>query len=95
MRLTSKNKFDDYYFINGTATCPNEIANKLGQLEDIEDELGVNLVEFLTECKYVLKNANHTIGYTSKGIKIETDFGYVNQFIDEMKKALTKKELKK
>ena len=67
---------------------------KLGQLEDLEEELGVDLVEFLTECKHVLKSANHVIGYTSKGIEITTDFGYVDQFIDEMKKALRKEVLK-
>lgn len=42
-RLTNKTKLGDYVFIAGTSTCPNEVATKLGQLEDIEERIGCPL----------------------------------------------------
>lgn len=58
-RLTKKNDFAEYMSLKYTSKKPiyldynkndstaiEEILNKLGQLEDIEDELGINLIEF-------------------------------------------------
>lgn len=48
-RLTKKTELGDYIFIDGEMVCPNEIATKLGKLEDLEDELyGVPLEFILT-----------------------------------------------
>ena len=44
MRLTKRNELGDYLFIDGENTCPNEVATKLGKLEDIEEELGIDLI---------------------------------------------------
>lgn len=42
-RLTKKDQLGDYIFINGEETYPNEICNKLGKLEDLEEEIGCPL----------------------------------------------------
>ena len=89
MRLTEK-------FTNACGGCyepitnDREVCDKLGQLEDIEEELGVDLIQFLKECKYVLEHSLTTIGKTSKGTVIETDFDFVKEFINEIKEALIK-----
>ena len=36
-RLTKKETTGDYVFVDGESACPNEIARKIGELEDIED----------------------------------------------------------
>lgn len=72
---------DDLYFLH-------KVYNKLGQLEDIEKELGIDLVRFLTECSYVLKNSSMTIGKMTNGKEIRTDFGYVEDFIRGIKEEL-------
>lgn len=42
-RLTKKTELGDYIFIDGEMVCPNEIATKLGQFEDLQDELSCPL----------------------------------------------------
>ena len=94
MRLTEKRELAKYgYKYLGGADNFGEGCQKLGQLEDLEDELGIDLITFLKETFYVLKHSKTTIGYLSDGTKIGADFGYVEEFIEEMKKALTKEEL--
>lgn len=63
-----------------------DAIDKLGQYEDIEQELGIDLIE----AKYVLDNANMTIGYTRDGKPIQTDYGYIEEFIDQLREALKK-----
>jgi hypothetical protein len=72
-------EYDKWVF---EATC------KLGKLEDVEEELDVDLIEFVSEFIYVLKHSNQTTGYTSKGKEIKTDFGYVEEFIEDLKEAI-------
>ena len=76
----------------GQWTFDNDLTHKLASLEDIEEKLGVDLAEFLNECIYVLKNSNESSGVTSDGKKITTDFGYVEDFIKSIKKAVKKRE---
>ncbi len=71
------------------------IYDKLFDLEDIEEELGIDLIKFLVECKHVLEHSDMTTGITSKGMVIKTDFGYVADFIDGIKETLKKEELEK
>lgn len=61
---------------------------KLDQLEDIEEELGVDLISFLTEMNHLMKNSSQTTGYTTSGKEITTDYGYVNDFLQQLKEAL-------
>ena len=51
-RLTKKELQGDYIFINGENSCPNELATKFGELEDIEEELGIELIAFLKASFY-------------------------------------------
>ena len=37
-RLTYKTELGDYIFIDGEMACPNEIATKLGKLEDLMEK---------------------------------------------------------
>jgi hypothetical protein len=75
-------EYDKWVF---EATC------KLGKLEDLEEKLDVDLIEFLSELIYVLKHSNQTTGYTSKGKEIKTDFGYVEEFIEDLKALIKDK----
>ena len=66
MRLTEKDQMGYYgYFTYKTDEI--EIINKLGQLEDIEEELGVDLI---TLCNKATKEVWYT--------KLEVDFDYSN-----------------
>ena len=58
----------------------------LEQYKKIEEELGIDLIE----AKYVLDNASMTVGYTRDGKPIHTDYGYIEDFIDELREALKK-----
>lgn len=80
-RLTQKR--EDGFYDNSVGVCDEE-ACKLGQLEDIEEELGIDLIE----AKYVLDNANMTVGYTHSGKPVYTDYGYIYDFIFNLRKAL-------
>lgn len=61
----------------------------LEQYKNIEKELGIDLIE----AKYVLDNANMTVGYTRDGKPIRTDYGYIEEFIDELREALKNEKL--
>lgn len=65
-----------------------EMYNKLADLEDLEAKLGVNLYRFLVELNYVVSNASETIGYTTDRKPIPADYGYVQDFLERLKKAL-------
>lgn len=65
-----------------------EMIDKLGQLEDIEQELGVDLISFLKEMNHVIKTSSQTVGYTTSGKKITTDYGYVEDFLKQLKESL-------
>lgn len=69
----------------------NGANHKLADLEDLEKELDVDLIEFLSELIYVLKHCNQIRGYTSKGKEIATDYGYVEEFIEDLKEAIKDK----
>ena len=97
-RLTKKyNKYGKPYCFNceEEVRFDNDIVKKalykLGNLEDLEEELDVDLIEFLSESIYVLKHCNQIRGYTSKGKEIATDFGYVEEFIEDLKAAIKDK----
>ena len=55
-RLTKKELQGDYIFIEGENSCPNEIARKIGELEDIEKQYLINfstVIEALIKGIYV------------------------------------------
>lgn len=87
-RLTFKNNSGIYHEKSAQGIQLREVNQKLGQLEDIEEELGVDLITFLTECIYVLKNATMSKGTMTNGKEIKTDYGYVEDFIDGIKEEL-------
>lgn len=54
-RLTKREPQGDYVFVDGENLCPNEVATKLGKLEDQEDQIeiikkalleGIETIEF-------------------------------------------------
>ena len=50
-RLTEKNKFDTHYGISISKNLLQSAYDKLGKLEDLEEEIGVNnLIAFLEWC---------------------------------------------
>lgn len=51
MRLTRKNKAGNYVFNFGITQDNKLLNNKLGQLEDIEDELGIDLITLFKALK--------------------------------------------
>ena len=51
-RLTKKETTGDYVFVDGEIACPNEIARKIGELEDIEERY---LIDFATVIEALIK----------------------------------------
>lgn len=43
-RITRKTEHGDYVFVNGKNVCPNELATYIGEREDLEQELGLDLI---------------------------------------------------
>lgn len=96
-RFTIKDKH------NLLLSCPEQAIQKLGQLEDIEEELGI---EFITLFKalfegFYYKDAFGNIEYFSKELlKLIREKNDFNKVIEEFKNygktwALTKEELEK
>ena len=83
----------------------SEIYNKLGQLEDIEDKLGIDLVTFFKIMEKIddcVKLSSENLCFMPDGKAISTDMGYVMGFFVYIKEmlnnygktwALTKEEL--
>ena len=64
----------------------------LNKYKNIEKELGIDLVRFLTECVYVLNNATMTTGTMTNGKVVKTDYGYVEDFINGIKEGMDHNE---
>ena len=62
MRLTRKNKAGNYVFNFGITQDNKLLNNKLGQLEDIEDELSIDLI---TLFKLINAENVYSYGHTS------------------------------
>ena len=43
-RITAQTEYGDYIFANGENVCPNELATYIGEREDLEQELGHDLI---------------------------------------------------
>ena len=43
-RITAQTEHGDYVFVNGKNVCPNELATYIGEREDLEQELGLDLI---------------------------------------------------
>lgn len=43
-RITAQTEYGDYVFVNGKNVCPNELATYIGEREDLEQELGLDLI---------------------------------------------------
>lgn len=88
-RLTEKTKPNPIYDCNYISLIEEKgLLDKLGQLEDIEQELGVDLISFLKEMNHVIKTSSQTVGYTTSGKKITTDYGCVEDFLKQLKESL-------
>lgn len=61
---------------------------KLELLEGLESVVGVDLYRFVFEMLFILNNCSHTVGYTTTGQAINTDYGYVEEFVEQLKEAL-------
>lgn len=61
------------------------------RLEAIEEELGCDPIEFLEEAMYVLKHSSQVEGTTRSGTSIGCDFGYVEDFIKDIRKEINRK----
>jgi tRNA A-37 threonylcarbamoyl transferase component Bud32 len=87
MRFTKKIDLEEYGYdyVSTNKPCADY---KLGQLEDIEEDLGVDLISFLKEMSHLMKTASQTTGYTTSGKEITTDYGYVEDFLQQLKGAL-------
>ena len=66
----------------------HKMFEKLKELEDIEEDFGVDLISFLKEMSHLMKTASQTTGYTMSGKEITTDYGYVEEFLQQLKGAL-------
>lgn len=86
-RLTEKVKNTDDY-IRLSTKDKQEFINKLGKLKDLEEKLGVDVIKFVSELFYVLDHSTILEGYTSSGKKIETDYGYIDDFIRDLMEAI-------
>jgi len=78
------------YVVEDHSGC--EYEHKLGQLEDKEEKLGIDLNEFLEELNFVLLNSSETMGYTRKRKPIPADYGYVMDFLKRLKEAMEEEE---
>lgn len=82
---------DNVYYCD---SIKDDIVRELEYAEkfhNLEKELDVDLIEFISELIYVLDNSNQIAGYTSKGKEISTDYGYVESFIEDLKAAIKNK----
>ncbi len=99
MRLTRKNEEDKKYYPDMNVLCSQfkgnyreEIHNKLGQLEDIEEELGIDLIT-LFDSKYAGAYLEMELEKEDKTIFFDGDtfFGHytAEQFLDLIKDMLS------
>ena len=77
MRLTNKTKDGLYFDKHCIVPQSNDIIDKLGQLEDIEDELGIDLVTF-HKLMSMLCYEDNTCVY----VKDLIDYGYLDNTND-------------
>ena len=89
MRLTEKDfQFRPEDIVKLSSIKTAGIYNKLRQLEDIEEELGVDLIPFLKEIIHLIKDSSQTTGYTTLGKKITADYGCVEDFLNQLKEVI-------
>lgn len=55
---------------------------------DFKEKYGITTYYFLKEMFYVLEHSDTTTGKTSTGKTINTDFGYVVSFVDDIIKEV-------
>lgn len=86
MRLTEKNQNSYSYKTEGVYIESTECLNKLGQLEDVEDELGIDLVTLFKALKngvYVKLEDNEDIDFIEQvsmdNVMEEPCFYYCNE----------------
>lgn len=101
-RLTKLEKQGDYIFVDGPNVCPNELATKIGEFEDMEEELKIDVLKMLQHVfvfkvsQVYLKDAGYRVffikyGYFFTKVKGKT---YVLPFEDYGKYwAFTEEEL--
>lgn len=107
MRLTEKDKYGLYVDNNCIVPQSNDIITKLGQLEDVEDELGIELLTLIGALengfyRYRPTAINNVICFIAKPKvnmkqKCFTYGSYGKSYFKDYKRtwALTKEELEK
>ena len=99
MRLTKKNNGTGSWTQLGDKYLPahnvkhKECVNKLGQLEDIEERIGIDLVtlfKILEMLDKTIRNGERGDSYVNlpDGTTFSTDMGYVEEFIERFKKLI-------
>ena len=99
MRLTKKNNGTGSWTQLGDKYLPahnvkhKECVNKLGQLEDIEERIGIDLVtlfKILEMFDKTIRNGECGDSYVNlpDGTTFSTDMGYVEEFIERFKKLI-------
>lgn len=106
MKRLTKKQDDSYVFINGEFHNVGEHINKLGQLEDIEEEFGIDLIKLLKAEKIyyfdycydrIIDSKYYIIDVKLKQLQVENDYGmFINLDFSEYGKvwAFTRRELK-
>lgn len=71
--------YEDYYVGSygnicnlGDNKCTSMVHNKLGQLEDIEEELGIDLITLFTNKEFYCRHSNEIIKRDCLGILLPT-----------------------
>ena len=100
-------KLEGEYFENKTLAIDGKAIDKLGQLEDIEEEFGIDLIALLKAKKIhyfdiyydrVIDSNYYIIDVKLKQLQVENDYGvFINLDFSEygITWALTKEELEK
>lgn len=73
MRLTRKTFFGDYALEEDSEKAKNTAFNKLGQLEDIEEELDIDLFTFYKNYKELLSLSGRNLRITIEEMKRELE----------------------
>lgn len=74
------------------ATTLENLRSRLSKLkEDLGLDESIDILAFLEEIAYVLNHSGETVGYTTMGEEVETDYGYVCSLLNGVEEALLKR----
>ena len=71
------------------------LENLRSRLSKLKENLGlaesIDILTFLEEAVYALNHSGETVGYATMGEEIDTDYGYVCSFFNEIEEVLLKR----